>query len=287
MTTEKAKPIKTVLLVYKSDIEQIEQYRDAVIGEIKKNNLVPTVITLSDLESNLEVKNPPDLVMVLGGDGTFLTASRHFIQAQTPIVGINAGNLGFLTRIDHDNLSSCVKAIAENNYFIEYRLMLEIDGKPQAYALNDIVLKNAHPTRMAQINLYDGQTLITTYDADGLIITTPTGSTAYNLSAGGPILSPTSEVIAITPICSHSLSSVPIVLDANRELRITSGPKNDTALICSLDGEDLFELAPGDTLHVSAAQRKLPLVAFSQPQEVFYKLLTQKLGWSNNPRKKP
>ena len=280
------KKINAILLIYKSDIDGIDNYRDSVLAALKNSGLSSEVLTLKQLEEAETPKNKPDMVMVLGGDGTFLTAARHFIESQTPLVGINAGNLGFLTRIEHENLETSISAIAKQDFFIEHRVMLEIEGKKGAYALNDIVLKNAQPTRMAQINLYDGDTLITTYDADGLIITTPTGSTAYNLSAGGPILSPTSEVIAITPICSHSLSSVPIVLDAQRQLKVTSGPKNDTTLICSLDGEDLFELKPGETLKVTAAINKLPLVAFDEPQKTFYQLLTQKLGWSANPRRK-
>ena len=280
-------PVKSVLLAYKADIKNVDALRTEITGYFDAHNISCQQITLQQL-SDFK-KEQPDLLMVLGGDGSFLQVAQQFVQQQIPIVGVNAGNLGFLTRIELNNLEPCFDAIAKGAFGIEKRLMLQLadDTMPQ-YALNDIVLKNADACQMAQLKVYDVSSgekeAIATYDADGLIITTPTGSTAYNLSAGGPILAPNSNAIALTPICPHSLSALPIVLPASAHLVITASTKNTSNLLCSVDGHVDKVLAPGEQLQVVVAAEQLPLVTFNTPSENFYALLKRKLGWASNPR---
>jgi NAD+ kinase len=223
------------------------------------------------------------LVIVVGGDGTFLRAVRCFARLQVPLVGVNAGHLGFLTRIEATRIEPCLEAIMTGQVQLEQRMMLAING--DAYlALNDIVIKSANPSRLAAMTvLVDGEPLAT-YDADGVIVSTPTGSTAYNLSAGGPIMDPKTNTLANTPICPHSLSAKPIVLPAHRELTLVAATSNLGKLVCAIDGEDAFMLAPGESCMLAQAAQTLPLLSFVGPGDTFYTILKHKLGWGANPR---
>lgn len=226
---------------------------------------------------------PSDLVVVLGGDGTFLRAVRCFAQDLVPLVGVNTGHLGFLTRIEANKVDASLTAILEGRTFLEYRMMLAVNTEDQL-ALNDVVVKNANPSRLATINVYLEKQLLASYDADGIIICTPTGSTAYNLSAGGPIMDPRVDVMAITPICPHSLSAKPIVLPSHRELVLESDSANTSDLVCAIDGEDAFYLKPGERFRLFKSTCQLPLIAFEAETDTFYEILKRKLGWGANPR---
>jgi NAD+ kinase len=225
----------------------------------------------------------PDLIIVLGGDGTFLRTVRCFASDQVPLVGVNTGHLGFLTRIEANRIDDCLNAILAGDVCLESRMMLAVGGDDQL-ALNDVVLKNSNPSRLATVNVYVGSQLLATYDADGVIVATPTGSTAYNLSAGGPIMDPLADVVAITPICPHSLSAKPLVLPANRELTLASAPTNDSDLVCAVDGDDAFTLAPGERFTLFKSSHRIQLITFPNEADSFYAILKRKLGWGSNPR---
>ena len=175
-----------------------------------------------------------DFVISLGGDGTFLAASRKFFYV--PIVGVNLGNLGFLSEIDKDIIESELKKLINNEFNIEERFLLESHflGK-DICALNDIVISKGSFTKLLNFELYFDDHFVDTYAADGIIISTPTGSTAYSLSAGGPIIDPLLDVLVVTPICAHSLHQRPIVIDSNTLVKVIV-KSNDFLVIA--DGQE-------------------------------------------------
>lgn len=245
------------------------------------------VEVISQPSRNAPIHRPstrhPDLVVVLGGDGTFLRASRCFIADQVPLVGVNTGHLGFLTRIEANKVDEYFQAILSGKTTLEYRMMLAVQSENQL-ALNDVVVKNSNPSRLAKVNVFIDKLLLAAYDADGVIVCTPTGSTAYNLSAGGPIMDPEVDVLAITPICPHSLSAKPIVVPATKQLRIQSDPANPSDLICAIDGDETFLLGPGKDFVLFKSEKRLPLVSFTSEDDRFYAVLKRKLDWGANPR---
>lgn len=279
--------IQNILVVYKPGIPIIPGLLRQITHFFENTKIDCITMELDAFIAVCE-QSPPecDLALILGGDGTFLSVARRLIPVQCPIVGVNAGNLGFLTRIEADNLDFSLKAIANGDIEIERRLVLTVDQTNQ-FAVNDVVFKNAEPSQMAHIHVYDGDELFASYDADGLIVATPTGSTAYNLSAGGPLMDPSTPVIVITPICPHSMSAKPLVLPNHIKLRIEAGPKNKSNLICALDGEDVRQIAPGESLVIQAADKALPIASLNTTHESFYSLLKGKLGWASNPRGTP
>jgi NAD+ kinase len=225
----------------------------------------------------------PALVLVVGGDGTFLRAAQCFAKDKIPLVGVNTGHLGFLTRIESNKVDFCLNAIQAGEIDLEYRMMLAVNTE-DLLALNDVVVKNTNPSRLTTVNVHVNGNFLASYDADGLIIATATGSTAYNLSAGGPIMDPMANTIAITPICPHSLSAKPIVLPAHYSLTLESDRSNETDLVCAIDGEDAFNLSPGAQFTVFKSSNQLPLITFTAQHDTFYEILKRKLGWSANPR---
>jgi NAD+ kinase len=234
----------------------------------------------------------PCFMVVIGGDGTFLRAAQCFAPAQIPMVGINRGNLGFLTRIETTQLEGYLQRIITGDFKLEERLLLQVvheEGNTptalaQRVALNDLVVKTANPSQMARLQLAVDGVVVACYDADGLIISTPTGSTAYNLAAGGPVVVPTVQALCITPICPHSLAAKPIVVPSSAQLCVEAVQKNLHPLLYTLDGQDPHDLPAGQRLWVGQAPHTLLLMHFDQEEDNFYWLLRQKLAWAANPR---
>ncbi|MDY0248846.1 MAG: NAD(+) kinase [Pseudomonas sp.] len=226
-----------------------------------------------------------DLVIVVGGDGSMLGAARALAQHNVPVLGINRGSLGFLTDILPEQLESQISEVLAGNYTIEQRFLLETEvrrnGVPigQGDALNDVVLHPGKSTRMIEFELFiDGQ-FVYSLKADGLIIATPTGSTAYALSAGGPIMHPRLDAIVIVPMYPHTLSSRPIVVDADSELKVVISEDMTIYPLVSCDGQNHVTCAPGDTLHIQRKPQKLRLI---HPLEHnFYAVCRDKLGWGS------
>lgn len=274
-----------IILIQNQETDPENLFRNRIEAFFKAHAVPLEVVGLPSRDCPLiQPQGPkPDLVMVLGGDGTFLRAARCFVHRQIPLVGVNTGHLGFLTRIESQKLDECLDAILQGQVCIEHRMMLAVTG-PDNLALNDVVIKNANPNRLASIHVHLEGNLLATYDADGLIVCTPTGSTAYNLSAGGPIMDPQAQVIAITPICPHSLSAKPIILPHHSVLTITSDTTNAAPLVCAIDGEDGPSMVPGQAITLCKAELQLPLVTFPTHADQFYEILKRKLSWGANPR---
>lgn len=275
-----------VIVVQNQETDPENRLRDHIEAFFRMHQIPVETVPLAS--RNCPVIHPdggkPDLVIVLGGDGTFLRAARCFVKDQVPLVGVNTGHLGFLTRIESNKVDAYLEALLKGAFEIETRMMLTVESALDQVALNDVVVKNANPSRLAKLNVYVGSELLANYDADGVIVCTPTGSTAYNLSAGGPIMDPLANVLSITPICPHSLSAKPIVLPASRPFTLESDRSNKSHLVCAVDGDDAFTLAPGETFKLSQSQYQLPLIVFQGEADSFYTILKRKLGWGANPR---
>ena len=226
-----------------------------------------------------------DLVIVVGGDGSMLGAARALARHKVAVLGINRGNLGFLTDISPDDLEAGIEQVLAGQYKTENRFLLEAEVRRkgeaigQGDALNDVVLHPGKSTRMIEFELYvDGQ-FVCSQKADGLIVATPTGSTAYALSAGGPIMHPKLDAIVVVPMYPHTLSSRPIVVDGNSELKIVVSPDMQIYPQVSCDGQNHFTCAPGDTLHVAKKSHKLRLI--HPLDHNFYEVCRTKLGWGS------
>ncbi|MBP9955722.1 NAD(+) kinase [Geopseudomonas guangdongensis] len=226
-----------------------------------------------------------DLVIVVGGDGSLLGAARAMARHGTPVLGINRGSLGFLTDIRPDELEAKVSEVLEGRYLMESRFLLEglvrrgdeLIG--QSDALNDVVLHPGKSTRMIEFELYINGQFVCSQKSDGLIVATPTGSTAYALSAGGPIMHPKLDAIVIVPMYPHTLSSRPIVVDGNSELKVVVSPNLQIYPQVSCDGQNHFTCAPGDTLTIRKKVQKLQLI--HPVGHNYYEICRTKLGWGS------
>jgi NAD+ kinase len=224
-----------------------------------------------------------DLVIVVGGDGSLLGAARALSPSHVPVLGVNRGNLGFLTDISPADIEEKVAEVLEGKYTVESRFLLDLvvkrAGEPigEGTALNDIVLHPGKATRMIQFELYIEGQFVYTQRSDGLIVATPTGSTAYSLSGGGPIMSPKLDALVLVPMFPHTLSSRPIVVDGNSELKLVISDNNKTYPTVSCDGQLSFSLAPGDVITIHKKPHKLKLL---HPLNYdFYRTCREKLGW--------
>jgi NAD+ kinase len=234
-----------------------------------------------------ELAAATDLLVVLGGDGTFLYAAELVGGRGVPILGVNLGSLGFLTVFGADETREAIGAALRGRLAIEERMRLKVtlggDGDVRAvrYAVNDAVLSQGALARLIELHAHAAGTRITTYRADGLIVSTPTGSTAYTLAAGGPILRPDLDAMVLTPICPFTLSNRPLVLPGATRLRITLG-KRARNVVLTVDGQWGESLRPGDWVEMERARK--PLRLYRSPTADFYEILRTKLHWGREPR---
>lgn len=228
-----------------------------------------------------------DLAIVLGGDGTLLTAGRALSDYQVPIIGVNLGRLGFLVDVSmNDGMLTQISAILDGDCIEERRFLLQgevIKGGEVVHtgsALNDVILNNSKKVRMLEYTVNIDGKMVSIDRADGLIVSTPTGSTAYALSSGGPILSPTMDAIALVPICPHTLSHRPLVVGADREITVTLDPSLDGAAQVTFDGQANTPLYAGDSVRISKKPNAITLL---HPKDYdFYTVLREKLRWGDN-----
>ncbi|NQZ32037.1 MAG: NAD(+) kinase [Oceanospirillaceae bacterium] len=225
-----------------------------------------------------------DLVIVVGGDGSLLGAARALARCDVPVLGVNRGQLGFLTDISPSEFEVKFKEILAHRYTEEERFLLKVEVTRngeligEADALNDMVLHPGKATRMIEFDLYIEGDYVYTQRSDGVIVATPTGSTAYSLSGGGPIMHPKLDAVVLVPMFPHTLSSRPIVVDGNSELRLIISEDNETYPIVSCDGQVSINLAPGDVIKITKHKHRLKLI---HPEGYnFYRTCREKLGWS-------
>ena len=232
-----------------------------------------------------------DLVIVLGGDGTILNAARSLVDFQVPMLGINLGRLGFLAAVSPGEVPVSLEAILCGQLREEERSLLHAEilraGQviPLADALNDVVVHKRDVARMIEVNTYINGQFLNAYRADGLIISTPTGSTAYALSGGGPIIHPTLETVLLVPICPHSLTHRPIVLSADSEIEIALSAANDTQTQVTCDGQISLPIEAADRIVIRKKQRRLRLI--HPANHDYFRLLRAKLNWGAYPAVSP
>lgn len=223
-----------------------------------------------------------DLIIVLGGDGTILRTARFLSGLAIPIVGINLGGLGYLAEVNLNEMFSALEIILKGDFERDRRMMLDAivgesaEEETVHTVLNDVVLNRAHLSRIVELETYVDGHYLTTYKADGLIIATPTGSTAYSLSAGGPIVYPRQSVIMINPICPHSLTNRAVILPAEVCIKVILRTKDQGAIL-TMDGQVSLPLKSGDTLRVTKSEHVTTLV--SSPYHDYLEILRSKLGW--------
>ncbi|HYB69863.1 MAG TPA: NAD(+)/NADH kinase [Candidatus Bathyarchaeia archaeon] len=243
--------------------------------------LNPEVTTTVQTVGRSELPAQSDLLLVLGGDGTLLSMARLVGDLGVPILGANLGGLGFLTALTVDELFPALEAHLRGELVIEDRMLLEArvfrqgERLGEYAALNDVVITKSAMSRIIRLEVAVDGDFATGYRADGLILSTPTGSTAYCLSAGGPIVFPTMDAVVLTPICSHTLTNRPIVLPATQRIAITLLTDQDVML--TLDGQVGFVLKANDTVEVRRAAARIRLLRF--PQKHFFSVLRTKLKW--------
>lgn len=227
-----------------------------------------------------EVISNCDCAIVLGGDGTMLRAANCLGENQIPMLGVNLGTLGFLTEIEESNVFNAMDRLLADDYTIENRMMIEGVAKNQVFhSLNDVVITRAGFSRIIGLNIIVNNQLLETYEADGVIVATPTGSTGYNLSAGGPIVSPKAKAIVVTPISPHSLVTKSVVFDSSDEVTVEIVKKRktqDTEAIVSFDGSNSMELSAGDVIKVKLSSRTVKLIKLADVN--FYSVLREKIG---------
>jgi len=250
-----------------------------VVLEKETADLVPSAVT--DAARRAELPGQADLLIILGGDGTLLSMARAVGDLGVPLLGVNLGGLGFLTATTLDEMFPALEAYFAGCMAIEERMLLAArivrNNQPlgEYAALNDIVITKSAMSRIIDLSVSVDGRHATAYRADGLIISTPTGSTAYSLSAGGPILFPTMDAVVLTPICSHTLTNRPIVVPGTDRIEVTL--LADQEVMATMDGQVGVGLREGDTVEVCKAAARIRLVRF--PQKDFFSVLRTKLKW--------
>ncbi|MBN2284374.1 MAG: NAD(+)/NADH kinase [Deltaproteobacteria bacterium] len=265
-------------------VHQSERLRDWLVERGVQVFLDEETAGMLDLKGGIprdRLASLTDMIIVFGGDGTLLRAARSIRKSQVPLVGINLGGFGFMTVINLGDMFNAMEMILKGDYQTSRRMMLEasVDGVEHS-ALNDIVITRGSLSRMVVLETFIDGKYLTTYKADGLIISTPTGSTAYSLSAGGPIVKPEHYSIIITPICPHTLTNRPIMLPPEVTMTVVvMTPERGVSV--TLDGQDLFELRSGDRVMIRKSPYDIHLV--DSPLHDYWEILRTKLGWGGLP----
>lgn len=284
---KKFKQFKNIGLFVKNITNNLDKYQN--LKELKKiqkaSQKVIQILKQQNCNVYLEpkcLKKPCDLIIVIGGDGSFLSTARVMVDHHVPILGIHKGNLGFLADLNFNKIKANLIAILNGKYIEERRILLNAtinNTKSNYIALNDVILYNSKIPKLMEFEIYIDQQFVLKLRADGLIIATPTGSTAYALSAGGPILSPTLKVFNLVPMSAHTLSSRPLIIDENSsmQLKILNNRNNIDCGLC-FDGQNNVPLSPGDHINITKHQNELKLI---HPINYnYFATLREKLGWN-------
>lgn len=283
--------MKTIAIVAKPHAENITKLIPYLLDYLKSKGVTTLLeertasVLHTEPSTHREIREKSDMIIVLGGDGTLISTVRIIDEKQVPILGVNLGRLGFLTETKIDNLEEMLENIFSGNFFIEKRLKLSStvykDGEKifGTSVLNDIVINKGALARIIDIEVFIDKFFVNTYRADGLIVSTPTGSTAYNMAAGGPIVYPTLDNIIITPICPHSLSNRPIVVDGNVKIRLKI-KSDDERVFLTCDGQIGKRMAGGEEILIEKSNHYVNLIVPSDRN--YFALLREKLGWGGN-----
>ncbi|MCW8963341.1 MAG: NAD(+) kinase [Gammaproteobacteria bacterium] len=286
--------ITTVGIILKQDDPNVVNALDAVLRVLHAHDIaiflakgckVETADTLSRLSID-DMGRQCNLVIVIGGDGTLLYAARELGPFETPILGVNMGRLGFLVDVSPDEITPRLEeyllgeATTEHRFLLETRLEGHSQNAEPMLAFNDVVLHKWELARMIEFNVSINNSPINAYRADGLVIATPTGSTAYSLSAGGPIVHPSLHAITLVPICPHTLNNRPLVISADSDITLTINEKDATSSMITLDGQTRIRLEETTTVHVRCYAKPVSLV---HPKNYdYFDILRAKLRWGSH-----
>ena len=295
MTTHLLPPVSRVGIVAKSHLRAAMPHLVEIAAWLQRRG----VIAIFDTATASLMPPSPDrrvadkralvgdvgMVLILGGDGTLLAMADCIGEAELniPILGVNFGSLGFLTEITLPELYPSLEAALAGHAHVEERLMLRSTTLRQSapgvdqIALNDVVVAKAARSRMIDLSVSVGDEFVTRVKADGLIVATPTGSTAYNLAAGGPIVQPSVDAIVLTPIAPHTLTNRPIVIPASSPVRVQPLMEDRDEVFVTFDGQAGFQLQPGDEIRICRAEQRLRLIRPSTRS--YFEVLRQKLKW--------
>lgn len=258
-----------------------ERLSDAVLAAQKVKSILDTKNLNSELIEIKNLKSDKTFIIVTGGDGTLLKAVRFYSEFAIPVFGINLGRLGFLAQAKFDETQSVIEKILNNEFKIENRIMVNA-VRDDFCALNDIVIKGESSLRTSRLYVYINDKFVCDYLADGLIISTPTGSTAYTLSAGGPVLTPSLEALVIVPICPHTLTARPLVIPSGDVIKIKSFEATHLQIIA--DGQNTTSVSAGQEIIVKKHIKDAKLLLLNKENNEFYSVLREKLHWGVSPK---
>lgn len=258
--------MKNFAICYNQEILNSVNVKDELFEKLLSKGCEAEVFDISRMKDGF------DFVFVIGGDGTILKAVRFYAKFETPVFGINLGRLGFLSQASKENIDEAIEKILTGDFVAEDRIMLQ-SGKYTA--LNDFVIKSCDAGRTSKFLLKINGKRVCDYLADGIIVSTPTGSTAYGLSAGGPVLNPSLNVLVIVPICPHTLTARPIVVPADEKITVCVENKS----ILTADGQEFYEFSNEISIKKSVYFAKLALLNGSE----FYSVLRGKFRWGMSP----
>lgn len=267
-----ASDIKDIYLDIK---KMFEEYNIEVLLE---KNSAETINITGGIEFD-ELCLKSDFLVTLGGDGTLISATRRSFQYQKAVMGINLGTLGFLTDIMPDEINTFLEKFKKDDYRIDKRMMIQatVQGK-EVVAFNDVVISKNVVSGMINLDAKIGNKLFNKYHGDGLIVSTPTGSTAYNLSCNGPVVFPLTEAFIVTPISAHSLTQRPLVLPVDFKITLENTDKQKAMVI--IDGHDVYDLEPNETITIEVASAKAQLI--HRCDRNYFDVLNKKLYWGAN-----
>jgi len=282
---EKPKEIKKVGIILRPSSPEIKEQFISVKKSFEKHNIEVTLDNNSAQMIGLlgqsfdAVCESSDVLVTLGGDGTLISAVRRSHEFDIPVFGIHAGRLGFLADVDLAELDEFIEKLVSKNYRIDNRAVLRAeiinkDGSTKLVAFNDIVMTRSSVSKMIHLDTFVDGKPFNTYYGDGVIISTPTGSTAYNLSAGGPVLFPLTQVFALTPISPHSLTQRPVVLPGHFTIEIKTP---DASALAVIDGQDMHEFGSGDTIRIRLSAKPAQLI--HREEFNYFEVLKEKLSW--------
>lgn len=275
-------------------LEQLLTLPVQVFADSNSENLLnPDKLAADNLQlaSRATLRETCDVIIVVGGDGTLLDVARMLGGVDIPLIGVNMGRLGFLVDVSPEQMTESLAAMLSGEYRQEKRFLIETQllrqGEVQLThrAFNDVVLHTSDVLRMLEFETYANDNFISRHRADGIIVTGPTGSTAYALSGGGPILYPSLDAIMLVPICPHTLTDRPLVLNADAVIEIAIDEQNEVPALASCDGQLNFNVAAGDRLRISRSDADVTLL---HPENYdYFRILRDKLGWGRDRYRKP
>lgn len=273
---------KEIAIIFNPQKEQAPAFAKALGGQLEERGLVSRIIEAKHNNSNwANLSSQIRLAVVMGGDGTFLRASKQVLEKDIPLLGINFGHLGFLSEYGDIDVKELAKDIENDDLVIQERTLLEAkipsSGK-KLIALNEVVVTRGSKSNLLYSDLYIDDDLLHSFRSDGIIISTPTGSTAYALSAGAAVMDPNIRAFEIVPIAAHSLNSRPHVISDEQKI-VLDTRENKAKFFMQADGQDLIELEPGTKIELSKAKYSLKLAKLKRSNRSFYSILRDKMKW--------